>query len=216
MNSSKLKAIRNSVCYHSELAFQNKVAIILGEYYKIRGLTYENPNPAGGDDKNDGWVKEIQQEIIDNFLFSIFSGKLVIKIQGKTITKDNLPTYINLAGSKDSKAFYEVISRTSSDKDATLVEISRDVKKPAGTLKLKLLYAPDLNKKILVVRESGMKIAKIPSLPKHISFSGFFERRISGVPQHLLSSLQQLYLYLRKCGSGGATDISGPGISLEV
>ena len=58
MNSSKLKAIRNSVCYHSELAFQNKVAIILGEYYKIRGLTYENPNPAGGDDKNDGWVKD--------------------------------------------------------------------------------------------------------------------------------------------------------------
>lgn len=58
MNSDVLKIIRNELCFHSLLPFQNKSAIILKEYYNKDGLNYENPNPAGGDDKNDGWVKE--------------------------------------------------------------------------------------------------------------------------------------------------------------
>lgn len=58
MDSSMYKIIRNALAFHSSLPFQNKGAIILKEYYKYKGFTYENPNPAGGDDKNDGWVKE--------------------------------------------------------------------------------------------------------------------------------------------------------------
>ena len=58
MNSDMLKIIRNELCFHSLLPFQNKSAIILKEYYNKDGLNFENPNPAGGDDKNDGWVKE--------------------------------------------------------------------------------------------------------------------------------------------------------------
>lgn len=58
MDSNTLKIIRNSVCYHSGLLFQDKIGIILREYYANLELTYENPSSAGGDDKNDGWVKE--------------------------------------------------------------------------------------------------------------------------------------------------------------
>lgn len=44
-----------------------------------------------------------------------------------------------------------------------------------GVLRLRLLYEPDLNKKVLVVRNSGMKITRIPSLPRGISYVGFLE-----------------------------------------
>ncbi len=59
MDSSKLKIVRNSICYHSGQNFQNKIGIILKEYYTFSGYSYENPSSAGGDDKNDGWVKEL-------------------------------------------------------------------------------------------------------------------------------------------------------------
>ena len=59
MNSSKMKIVRNSLCYNSGLNFQNKIAIILQYYYKMKGYEYVNPNPAGGDDKNDGWVEKL-------------------------------------------------------------------------------------------------------------------------------------------------------------
>lgn len=44
-----------------------------------------------------------------------------------------------------------------------------------GQLRLRLLYANDLNKKILVVRKSGMKISEIRGLPKGISYTGILE-----------------------------------------
>ena len=40
-----------------------------------------------------------------------------------------------------------------------------------GQLRLRLMYANDLNKKILVVRKSGMKITEIKGLPKGISYT---------------------------------------------
>lgn len=58
MDSSMMRLVRNELCFYSSLQFQNKAAIILKEYYRNLKLTYENPNPAGGDDKNDGWVVE--------------------------------------------------------------------------------------------------------------------------------------------------------------
>lgn len=38
--------------------YQKGADIILGEYYRSQGLTFEVPDPLGGDHKNDGWVVE--------------------------------------------------------------------------------------------------------------------------------------------------------------
>lgn len=42
----------------TDINFQVKVGEILKVYYKFKGLIYDMPNSSGGDDKNDGWVKE--------------------------------------------------------------------------------------------------------------------------------------------------------------
>lgn len=50
-----------------------------------------------------------------------------------------------------------------------------------GQLRLRLMYANDLNKKILVVRKSGMKITEIKGLPKGISYTGILELQGDGL-----------------------------------
>lgn len=118
------------------------------------------------------WDDEIIIEILDNFLYSICSGNLEVKVDKTVINKNTVAGYINryLPKTKHAAAFYEVIRE---DNEAVVEEIKEFYR--LGTLRLRLLYAPNANKKVLVVRNSGMKISDIPSLPKGIAFTGFLE-----------------------------------------
>lgn len=118
------------------------------------------------------WKDEIIVEILENFLYSIYSGKLEVKIDKLTLRKDNLFTHINrlMPKTKNVAAFYEVIRE---DNDAVIEEVKKFYE--MGYLRLRLLYKADMNKQILTVRNSGMKIAKIAGLPKGISYTGFLE-----------------------------------------
>ncbi len=118
------------------------------------------------------WKDEIIVEILDNFLYSIYSEKLEVKIDNITLRKDNLLTHINrlLPKTKNAAAFYEVIR---DDNDNVIEEKKKFYE--MGYLRLRLLYKADMNKQVLTVRKSGMKIAKIAGLPKGISYTGFLE-----------------------------------------
>lgn len=118
------------------------------------------------------WQDEIIVEILDNFLYSIYSGELEVIIDKKKLTKDTLKAHIDRLATKtkNAAAFYEVIREDNKD-------VVEEIKKfyEMGTLRLRLLYKTDMNKQVLVVRNSGMKIAKIPRLPKGVSYTGFLE-----------------------------------------
>ena len=118
------------------------------------------------------WDDEIIIEILDNFLYSIYSGKLEVVVNKSLINKNTVDGYINryLPKTKQVAAFYDVVRE---DNENVIEEIKEFYK--LGSLRLRLLYTPDANKKVLVVRHSGMKISDIPSLPKGISFTGFLE-----------------------------------------
>ena len=118
------------------------------------------------------WKEEVIVEILDNFLYSIYSGKLEIKIDNIKLNKESLSTYIDklMPKTKHAACFYEVIR---DDNDKVIEETKKFYE--WGKLRLRLLYNPDLNKQILIVRNSGMKIAKIAGLPKGISYTGFLE-----------------------------------------
>lgn len=118
------------------------------------------------------WKDEVIAEILDNFLYSIYSGKLEIKVDNIILNKDSLLTHITrlLPKTKHAACFYDVI-REDNDK---VIEEKRKFYE-MGWLRLRLLYKPDMNKQILTVRNSGMKIAKIAGLPKGISYTGFLE-----------------------------------------
>lgn len=116
---------------------------------------------------NEEWVKAILLEVVENFLYSIYSGKLEVIVESRKLTKTTLPMILSFLGAKAKNAsmFYEVIKRENKD----VIEIERPFY-ASGNLRLRLLYAADLCKKVLVVRNSGMKISNIPSLPRSISY----------------------------------------------
>lgn len=130
---------------------------------------------------NEEWVKEILKEIVENFLYSIYSGRLEIHIQQRSVNKNNLGPMLDFIGSKDAKIFFEVIR--DNPKVSEVYKQFHDL----GKLRLRLLYANDLNKKVLVVRSSGMKIARIPSLPRTVSYTGFLELQGSDLNQYFRS-----------------------------
>jgi len=120
---------------------------------------------------DESWVKDILKEVVDNFLYSIFSGKLEIRIETRSLSRKNLEVMLDFIGSKDAKIFYEVIRD-----NPKVIEMNRPFH-DLGELRLRLLYASDLNKKVLIVRNSGMRIARIRSLPRMISYTGFLEMK---------------------------------------
>lgn len=130
----------------------------------IPGFCYSTPD--------DEWVKKILLEVVENFLYSIYSGKLEVVVEERKLTKTTLPLILSLLGAKAKNAsmFYEVI-RSDNEEVRELTEQFYLL----GTLRLRLLYGNDLCKKVLVVRNSGMRISNIPSLPRGISYVGFLE-----------------------------------------
>lgn len=123
------------------------------------------------DGKND-WVNQMIGEILENFLMAIEYKNLVVTIEGQDITKDTVRYAIarNQKYAKDAYYFNKILMAEPEkivDEDYNFHGM--------GMLRLRLLYANDLNKKILVVRKSGMKISEIKGLPKGISYTGILE-----------------------------------------
>lgn len=123
------------------------------------------------DGKND-WVNQMTGEILENFLMAIEYKNLQVTIEGQEITRDTVRYAIarNLKYAKDAYYFNKILMATTDkivDEDLNFHGL--------GQLRLRLLYANDLNKKILVVRKSGMKISEIKGLPKGISYTGILE-----------------------------------------
>ncbi|MDU7240420.1 hypothetical protein [Clostridium sp.] len=173
--------VRRSVGYYGEDKYNKpaKFIVELDEIYQrvehgtdlfIPGFCYST--------SDEEWIKKILVEIVDNFLYSIYSGKLEVVVNSRKLNKSNLSDMLDYLGNaaKNAKIFYEVIREDNKE----VIEITKQFHN-LGSLRLKLLYKNDLNKNILVVRNSGMKIAKIPSLPRGISYTGFFELQSDGL-----------------------------------
>ena len=124
------------------------------------------------------WSDEIIIEILDNFLYSIYSGHMVIAVENQILNKDTVAHYIEkyYPKTKHASAFYDVIR---DDNENVIEEVKPFYK--LGDIRLRILYTPMGNKKVLVVRNSGMKISDIPSLPKGVAFTGFLELRGEGL-----------------------------------
>lgn len=118
------------------------------------------------------WIGKMICEILENFLMSINKGKLVVTIENKEINKETLRYLVaqNQKVAKDAYYFHKILI---SDK-SKIIEDRYDFH-GMGTLYLRLLYEPNLNRKILVIRKSGMKISEIPGLPKSASYTGILE-----------------------------------------
>ena len=131
-----------------------------------------------GFNANANWIQDIYFELIENFLVTIYSGKLIVKVQGYTLNKDTLQKVIQESENYFKKRKSEALSyfKVLTAPPADLKPFDKDFH-GLGKIKLKVFTDPraDLNRKVLIVRKMGMKIFDMKNFPRQISFSGIAE-----------------------------------------
>lgn len=118
------------------------------------------------------WRENIFLELFENFLVAIHRDKLRVKIQTINIDKNNLGYLLRKYEDKLQKAsnYYKALTGN----DVKFFE--RDFH-GMGKLKLRVLLdaKTNLNRKVLVVRKSGMKIFEQDRISRTLSFTGILE-----------------------------------------
>lgn len=131
-----------------------------------------------------GFLKEqdlkdkIIEAVIENFLVSIWTEKLVVEFDDVLINKDTLGTYVdklNLQIFNDIHKYYYLLTHT--NKNIKVIDLNSKIFGEQygfsnGECKLLLLEGEDLNRKILMTRSAGMKIFEQDRIHSSISFTG--------------------------------------------
>ena len=167
--------IRRAVGYYGDAENNMPVRVIrqLDDiYYRDRPGTDLFIPGFNGVTSDGKWVTQMICEILENFLMSIHNKKLIVRIQNKELNKENLRYFIakNEKKAKDAYFFNKLLLSSPDKIQNDYLDFHK-----MGRLNLRLLYEGNLNKKILVVRKSGMKISEIPGLPKSVPYTGILE-----------------------------------------
>lgn len=119
----------------------------------------------------ENWKDEIKKSVLDGFLFAVFNRKLIVKISDDNdnsliIDRNYLELeYQKNTLDKDVNDKYKVL--TSSESKESILDFHE-----RGKIILYLLQGRDLNRKISMIRQPGMKIFDKDRYPAHISFTG--------------------------------------------
>ena len=122
---------------------------------------------------NDSWIKDVQRAVLEGFLYAIFHRKLVVRlIDGEsapvTMDREWLDACFNADELPDEtvRENYKVLILERPE-NIFFKEFGKD-----GSVELRLLIEPNLDHRIAMIRESGMKIFGKGNFPSSISFSG--------------------------------------------
>lgn len=131
-----------------------------------------------GFNATENWIQDIYFELIENFLLTIYQEKLIAKIQGYTLNKNTLQKVFaeseNYFKKRKSQAlnYFKVLTAPPAD-----LKIFEEDFHGLGKIKLKVFtdLRADFNRKVLIVRQMGMKIFDMKNFSRQISFSGIAE-----------------------------------------
>lgn len=113
------------------------------------------------------WEEELTNALIENFLVSIYRDKLRVKVQGREISKATLGAVVN----DNAANYYKILTG-----DNAVKTFETDFH-GLGKLKLGVLVDPNakLNRRVLIVRKSGMKLFELDRFPRTLNFTAILE-----------------------------------------
>lgn len=118
------------------------------------------------------WEDEIAIALIKNFFVSIYKGNISLKVQGLEINKNNLDSIMSMMKTRylgKIKSTYGKYLCLTREETKVFTKNFHDM----GELELKILVDPNekLDRKILIVRKTGMKLFDLDTSYKANSFS---------------------------------------------
>lgn len=136
------------------------------ERMKIRTSSGTDIFVIGYDNVAD-WEEQIVSELLESFLLPILQGGLEVKVGDNYLNAVNIPDIMDLYKDKVKNAYcyYTVMT---SDNTKTIEEEFHGM----GKIALKILLDNELNRSIMITRESGMKLFSKNRISRTIQFSG--------------------------------------------
>ena len=133
-------------------------------------LTYSRGNNTGTDIyvmgfiDEDEWKREIVKSILEGFLVAIYNNKIVVKVGDVEVSQDTLPIVLN-EYKNDIKWTYNYY-RTLTEGETVITDFNG-----LGEIELKVFISPELHRRALLCRSSGMKIFDKANISSTIPFS---------------------------------------------
>lgn len=117
------------------------------------------------------WADELIGELIENFLVAIYRDKLKVTVQERDINKDTLGTFVK----DDAANYYKILTGVGDIRRFEYDFYDKD--KLMGKLKLGVLVDPTvkLNRRVLIVRKSGMKLFELDRFSRTLNFTAILE-----------------------------------------
>lgn len=126
---------------------------------------------------DDDWKKEIIQSVIRNFCVTIYQKQLIIKVEGFTISYENIVELIEqLEENEENQVLKQYFKLLSSNDTIRITypskNYSNDIIFEEGEAELLLKSGEDLNRRVLMTRKNGMRIYEQNNISGSISFTG--------------------------------------------
>ena len=120
---------------------------------------------------DENWANSLFDALVENFLVAIHRDKLRVKLQGHFINNKTLAVAVRKHEESVANNYLKILT---GDGDIKIFE--RDFF-GLGTVKLRVLCDPKLklNRKVLIVRKTGMKLFERDRFPRGISFTAILE-----------------------------------------
>lgn len=120
------------------------------------------------------WHQQMVASVLDGFLYAVFTGKLVVNVNGTLIDQDTLPKLV--ISHKDYFEEYadEYYRALTDEKTAQTFEtdISEGKGRITGKVTLRLMIMPEFHRRVAMVRQTGMKIKDKGNINGLIPFAG--------------------------------------------
>ena len=123
-----------------------------------------------GDDR---WQNQMVASILDGFLFAVYNDSLVVNVDGTIISKETLPELMvshKEFFSEHADEYYQAL--TDEKRARTFTEEITDDTEIAGKLTLNLIIMPAFNRRVAMIRQTGMKIKDKGNINGLIPFAG--------------------------------------------
>lgn len=126
---------------------------------------------------SEDWENEIIQSVLHNFFITVYSNKLIVRVNGFEINHTNIGSLIlNMKDTEENrllKNYYEVLTSEKTIKIPYPAQrYKHGIRFGEGEAQLYLINGDDLNRRVLMTRKTGMRIFEQKNISGSISFTG--------------------------------------------
>jgi len=114
------------------------------------------------------WKADIIASVLDGFLYAVYNGSLIVRVEDVTINRDTLSSLLSeyqTSLSENASNYYTVLVSPDT------VWYETDFRNH-GIIKLGLIIQPEMHRKVAMIRKTGMKILDRGNISGVIPFAG--------------------------------------------